>query len=113
MNLRTCLLPVFVAVLSACSAGAANAPANKAPIVDDVQGPATAMVGATGTYQLVLKITCHDDDGLITQASVEIPRICGKRNSNTEADELQRRHGQPATGWSRTERAAHLHGCRH
>jgi hypothetical protein len=72
MNFRTCLFPVFVGVLSACSS-AATAPANKAPIVDDVQGPATATVGATGTYQLQLKITCHDDDGLITQASIEIP----------------------------------------
>ena len=66
------ILPLLLAsalAFGCSSSSSSNAP----PVVDDLQGPATATVGASGNYELTLTVSCHDDDGSIVSASIDIP----------------------------------------
>ncbi len=66
------LLPALLA--SSLAVGCASSDAtNKAPVIDAFQGPATATIGASGNYEMTLTISCHDDDGTVAQAGLEIP----------------------------------------
>jgi hypothetical protein len=62
-----------LALASGALGCSSSSSANKPPVIDDLQGPATASIGATGNYELALTVSCHDEDGMISQASIEIP----------------------------------------
>lgn len=74
MNFQSLLVSLVVASSFAlgCSSSSSEA-SNSAPVIDDLQGPATAKIGASGNYELTLTLSCHDDDGAIAQATIEIP----------------------------------------
>jgi hypothetical protein len=78
MELRPLALSLLVAAsLSIGSFGCSSSSSedNKAPVIDSLTGPATATIGASGNYELTLTLSCHDDDGAIAQATIEIPNF--------------------------------------
>lgn len=46
---------------------------NAAPIVDSLDMPATATIGASGNYEINGVLSAHDPDGVIAQIMLEIP----------------------------------------
>ena len=70
MNIRAYALALACTSLFACSSSTASAPANKAPVIDVVDMPATAM-GMGGNYVITGTITFHDDDDTVNQLRLE------------------------------------------
>lgn len=64
---------------AACSSSGDD---NKVPVIDNIEGPATASVGPSGKYELSVTITAHDDDGTIAQVGVEIPGFLSQPPNN-------------------------------
>ena len=67
MNIRAYAVALGSTALLACSS---STPANKAPVVDFVDMPATAM-GTGGNYVIQGTITFHDDDDTVNQLRLE------------------------------------------
>ncbi len=72
--MRTGLLFACLATAAALSAGcsSSSSAANKPPVIDDVQAPDTASKGSSGNYEMTITVSCHDDDGTIAKARIEI-----------------------------------------
>jgi hypothetical protein len=64
-------LVLAVTFLAACSSSSSSA--NEAPVIDDVDAPATAKIGPSGNYEIVLNVSCHDSDGFISKVRIDIP----------------------------------------
>lgn len=67
MNTRAYVVALACTCLLACSS---STPANKAPVIDVVDMPATA-TGTNGNYVIQGSITFHDDDDTVNQLRLE------------------------------------------
>jgi hypothetical protein len=63
-------LVLSVTFLAACGSSSSD---NQVPVIDEVEAPATAKVGASGNYELVINVSCHDPDGFISKVRIDIP----------------------------------------
>jgi hypothetical protein len=64
----------FLSLVAVAAVGcSSSSTSNQPPVIDALEGPATASIGASGNYELTLTVSGHDDDGNIVQASIEIP----------------------------------------
>jgi hypothetical protein len=63
-------LVLSASCLTAC--GSSSGSANAEPIIDDVEAPATAKIGASGNYEMVINVSCHDTDGVISKVRIDI-----------------------------------------
>jgi hypothetical protein len=61
-----------LAALSGCSSSSSSSD-NDAPVVDALDVPSTATIGASGHYQIQGTISAHDPDGVIHEILLEIP----------------------------------------
>lgn len=58
--------------LGIASCGAAS---QKAPVIDDVQMPATATIGAGGDYEVKGLLSFHDDDNAVIKLRINVPLV--------------------------------------
>jgi hypothetical protein len=62
-----------VAVVLGLAGCAANAP--RPPVIDDVQMPATATIGASGNYEVQGLLSFHDDDNAVVKLRIFVPLV--------------------------------------
>ena len=71
MNFRTYALALACAALFGCSSSSTPA-ANKPPVVDAVDMPATAAPVMPGIYEITGSLTFHDDDDTVPEVHLQI-----------------------------------------
>lgn len=75
--MRLVLVSAFALFVAGCSSsgGSSSAPANKAPIVDDLQMPQAVAADATGNFVIVAPISYHDEDGTVDWVRMVVPLL--------------------------------------